>query len=219
MAKKSPITLYGISQSTCTQRVIATLTEKGLSFTLQSIDFFGGEHKTPKYLQDKHPFGVIPVLIDENGFKVYESRAICRYLEMKYKGKGTELIPTKDPKAQGLFEQAASTEISYFDPYASGIVAERVLKKMKGQGEADEAKVASHKAELNKSLDVYEKILSQQPYLAGEKFTLADLFHLPYGTWLVKIGEGDLFESRPHVKDWWTRITSRISWKTAQAME
>ena len=39
---------------------------------------------------------------------------------------------------------------------------------MKGQGEADEAKVASHKAELNKSLDVYEKILSQQSYLAGE---------------------------------------------------
>lgn len=48
---------------------------------------------------------------------------------MKYKGKGTELIPTKDPKAQGLFEQAASTEISYFDPYASGIVAERAFKK------------------------------------------------------------------------------------------
>ncbi len=31
--------------STCTQRVIAALTEKGLSFTLISIDFPGGEHK------------------------------------------------------------------------------------------------------------------------------------------------------------------------------
>ena len=69
-------------------------------------------------------YGPILVLIH-----CIESRAICRYLEMKYKGKGTELIPTKDPKAQGLFEQAASTEISYFDPYASGIVGERVFKK------------------------------------------------------------------------------------------
>ncbi|UJR28223.1 hypothetical protein I4U23_009473 [Adineta vaga] len=196
MDKKASIILYGLAESTCTQRVVATLTEKGLSFTLQSIDFMGGEHKTATYLEEKQPFGVIPVLIDENGFKVYESRAICRYLEMKYKGKGTELIPTKDPKAQGLFEQAASVEISYFDPYASGIVMERVFKKMKGLGDADEAKVTSFKKELSTKLDVYEKILTKQPYLAGETFTLADLFHLPYGAWLVKLGEGNLFESR-----------------------
>ncbi len=61
-------------------------------------------------------------------FCYVESRAICRYLEIKYKGKGTELIP-KDIKGQGLFEQAASMEISYFDPYASGIVYEKVFKK------------------------------------------------------------------------------------------
>jgi glutathione S-transferase len=48
---------------------------------------------------------------------------------------------------------------------------------------------------------------------------LADLFHLPYGAWLIKIGEGDLFDSRPNVKEWWNRIVSRISWKTVQAME
>ena len=58
-----------------------------------------------------------------------ESRAICRYLETKYKGKGTELIPTKDIKAQFLFEQAASVEVSNFDAYASAIVAERAFKK------------------------------------------------------------------------------------------
>lgn len=45
MEKKAPITLYGMAASTCTQRVIATLTEKGLSFTLQPIDLLGGEHK------------------------------------------------------------------------------------------------------------------------------------------------------------------------------
>lgn len=57
-----------------------------------------------------------------------ESRAICRYLELKYKGKGTELIPMKDANVQGLFEQAASIETSYFDPYASGIIVEQVFK-------------------------------------------------------------------------------------------
>ncbi len=110
---------------------------------------------------------------------------------------------------------------------------------MRGTGEPDEVKVASLKQQLNTNLDVYEKILSKQPYLAGEasifmfqleglmevifnhvqSFTLADLFHLPYGAWLVKMGEGNLFESRPHVKEWWDKITARTSWKTVQAMQ
>ena len=90
---------------------------------------------------------------------------------------------------------------------------------MKGLGEADQEKVASFKQQLNANLNIYEKILSKQPYLAGDRFTLADLFHLPYGAWLVKIGEGNLFESRPNVKQWWERITSRTSWKAVQAMQ
>jgi len=102
-------------------------------------------------------------------------------------------------------------------------------------GDADEKQVNELKEQLNQKLDVYDKILSNQPYLAGQvnifvcknfiliflffqTFTLADLFHLPYGAWLVKIGEEDLFNSRPNVKKWWEKITSRSSWKTVQSM-
>jgi len=180
------------------------------------VDLSKGEQKSPEFLE-KQPFGVIPVLVDEDGFQIYESRAICRYLELKYKGKGTELIPS-DVKGQGLFEQAASIEASYYDPYVSKIVFERAFKKMKGLGEPDETAVASLKEQLNTRMDVYEKILSKQPYLGGQAFTLADLFHLPYGTWLVKLGEGGVFDSRPHVKQWWDKITGRQSWKTVQSL-
>jgi len=214
-----PIQVYGVAMSTCTQKVLTTLVEKGLKYELVNVDFAAHEHKSPKYLEEKQPFGVVPVLIDEDGFKIYESRAICRYLEAKYKGKGTTLIPNKDAASLGLFEQAASIETSYFDPSASGIVFERAFKKYKGLGEADEAKVASLKEQLNAKLDVYDKILAKQPYLAGQEFTLADLFHLPYGAWLVKLGEGSLFESRPNVKKWWDKITSRPSWKTVQELK
>jgi glutathione S-transferase len=50
-------------------------------------------------------------------------------LELKYQGKGTTLIPNKNPAAVGLFEQAASIETSYFDPSASAIVSEQAFKK------------------------------------------------------------------------------------------
>jgi len=43
-----------------------------------------------------------------------------------------------------------------------------VLIRMKGLGEADEARVASLKEQLNAKLDVYDKILAKQPYLAGQ---------------------------------------------------
>ena len=43
-----------------------------------------------------------------------------------------------------------------------------MLHRMMGRGEPDEAKIAELKAQLNEKLDVYEKILSKQPYLGGQ---------------------------------------------------
>jgi len=40
--------------------------------------------------------------------------------------------------------------------------------RMKGIGEADEARVTSLKEQLNSKLDVYDEILAKQPYLAGQ---------------------------------------------------
>ncbi|CAF3681286.1 unnamed protein product [Rotaria socialis] len=64
------ITVYGSYRSTCTKRVLTTLHEKGLKFEFQPIDLSKGEQKDPKYLEEKQPFGVIPVLVDD-GFQIY----------------------------------------------------------------------------------------------------------------------------------------------------
>ena len=47
---------------------------------------------------------------------------------------------------------------------------------MLGSGETDEDRVNELKEQLNDKLDVYEKILSEQPYLAGEVSDLLLLF-------------------------------------------
>jgi len=65
---------------------------------------------------------------DDDGFILYESRAIVRYLIKKYPNQGTTgLIPT-DPKEVALFEQAASVEVSNFDAYAAPLAYEKVFK-------------------------------------------------------------------------------------------
>ncbi|KZP20733.1 glutathione S-transferase [Athelia psychrophila] len=202
------LTLYGSPVSTCVKRVAVVLKEKEIPFTFVQIDMRKGEHKTPEYLE-KQPFGQVPY-IDDDGFVLYESRAIGRYLAAKYPSKGPTLLPT-DPTANALFEQAASVEQSNFDPSASGLVAEKVFKKLYHGLDADEAKVAELTKALGGKLDAYETILSKQKYVAGNEITLADLFHLSYAT-LVQGINPEVFSSRPHVSKWLEGLQARPSW-------
>ncbi|KIY44818.1 glutathione S-transferase [Fistulina hepatica ATCC 64428] len=206
--------LYASPVSTCSKRVATVLFEKKIPYELVPIDLTKFEQKTPEFLE-KQPFGVVPYL-DDDGYIIYESRAICRYLEAKYPNQGPTLIPT-DLKALGHFEQAASIEYSNFDPFASGVVSERVFKPRKGLGPTDEAKVSALLQTLNTKLDAYDKILSKQKYLAGDEITLADLFHLPYGTMLTATGCDFLTsKSKPNVARWWADITARASWQAVK---
>ncbi len=97
--------LHGVAGSTCTRRARTALYEKGVEFQLNHIDVFSGVHKTAEYRAKLQPFGKIPVLEDD-GFFIYESRAIAKYIAAKYEGKGTKLMPVAgELKEYGLFEQ------------------------------------------------------------------------------------------------------------------
>jgi len=104
---------------------------------------------------------------DDDGFIIFESRAIAAYIAAKYADQGTQgLIPT-ELKARALYDQAASIETSNFDIFASKAVAEKVFKPYRG-GVPDEAVIADLVKSLDGKLDGYEKILSKQKYLAGD---------------------------------------------------
>lgn len=115
--------IYGVARFAYTQIVLVVLKEKNVPYELITIDWTGKEHKTPAYLE-KHPFGQYPYM-DDDGFILYETAAIVKYIATKYSSSGTPLLPDPDDlKATALFEQAYSVEISNFSPYASGIVIE-----------------------------------------------------------------------------------------------
>ncbi|GLB40771.1 putative glutathione [Lyophyllum shimeji] len=208
--------LYGHPLFTCSQRVAVVLLEKQVPFELVEVDVAKGEHKTPKFLE-RQPFGQTPY-IDDAGFVLYESRAICRYIAAKYSGQGTtSLIPAGSIEENALFEQAASTEQNNFDPLAGGAISEKIIKPYMGLA-TDEAAFEAYLGKLDAKLDGYEAILSKQKYLAGDNLTLVDLFHLPYVHKLAEAGYKVLeVESRPNVVRWWKDISNRPAWLAVQS--
>ncbi|KAJ7837413.1 glutathione S-transferase [Mycena olivaceomarginata] len=197
--------LYGDSHATCTWRVATVLYEVKVPFELVHIDRRKGEHKTPEYLE-KQPFGQIPY-IDDDGFILFESRAICRYIVAKYPD--CKLIPT-DPRKNALFEQAASIELCNFEFYAGTAVFE---SRGKPQTKPLSTPVL---AALDAQLDVYNVILAKQKYLAGDEVSLADLFHLPHAPVLERDAKSDIMMRKPHVARWYKDLLSRPSWLASE---
>ncbi|KAJ7168000.1 glutathione S-transferase [Mycena filopes] len=197
--------LHGSKFATCTRRVATVLHELHVPFELVEVDLMNGEHKTPAYLT-KQPFGQIPY-IDDDGFILYETRAICRYVAAKYPQYG--LIPS-EPKANAIFEQAAAAEVANFEPSAGKAGLEFVKQKVFGMA-LDQALVDTELAILDKKLDAYEAILAKHRYVAGETITLADLFHLPYASF-VTLGGSDIMTRRPNVARWYGELIARPSW-------
>ncbi|TFK88859.1 glutathione S-transferase [Polyporus arcularius HHB13444] len=203
--------LHGAQEATCTKRVLTVLEELNVPYELVVVDYATDAHKSPAF-RAVQPFGQFPYL-DDDGFTLYESRAIARYLALKYGGIGTLIPDPADLAKTALFEQAASVEQSNFDAFAVPLAYENIRKPRIGQ-QTDKAAVERLTAALEAKLAVYDTILGRSKYLAGDELTLADLFHLPYGSNLAKQNI-DFLESPkyPNVARWWKDISGRASWK------
>ncbi|KAJ7191424.1 glutathione S-transferase [Mycena pura] len=189
--------------------VALVLAEKQVPFQFVEVEMAKKQHKTPEFLA-MHPFGQVPV-IDDDGFTLYESRAICRYIAEKYPHQGTKLVPT-GLQARALFEQAASVEFANFYPALTKVAMESLGKQRQGLP-VDQAVLDAALVELSAKLDVYEVILSKQKYVAGNELTIVDLFHLSYAPLLAGAGIDVMTkESRPNVTRWWNELISRPTW-------
>lgn len=135
--------LYVSANSPNARLVAVVLHEKKVPFEVIELDF-DKDLKSPKYLK-LQPFGQEPTIVrkkktcitgifhvfcffqDDDGFILYESRAIAHYIASKYSNQGTPLLPT-ELEANALFHQAASVSISHFSPHAEKIVSELYYK-------------------------------------------------------------------------------------------
>ncbi|GMY16864.1 glutathione s-transferase [Fagus crenata] len=115
------------------------------------------------------------------------------------------------PKQQGIVATWIDVEDHQFNPPAEQLRQELVDKTKKGLTMNKEL-VAEAEAKLVKVLDVYEERLTHSKYLGGDRFTSADLSHLPNLYYLMGTPVKRLFEERPNVSAWCRHILSRPAW-------
>ncbi|HEY4119701.1 MAG TPA: glutathione S-transferase N-terminal domain-containing protein [Byssovorax sp.] len=203
--------VYGHPISTCTRKVLTTILEKGHKPELEVVDIMNGAHKQPAHLA-RQPFGQIPS-IDDDGFVLYESRAIIRYLDAKLTG--PQLTPA-DLKQRARMEQWISVETSNFTPIAMKLIYNLYFNKFRNLP-TDEAVVAQAKKDIQLPLSVLDDALGKSEYLAGA-FSLAEIGFMPYVEYLHAAGVGEeLVGAHKHVASWWSRISQRPSWKQVTA--
>src|SRR5690349_9913106 len=115
--------LFGNPFSSCTRKALIVLAEKRADATLVSVDLLQGEHKGPAHLA-RHPFGVIPVL-DDDGFVLFESRAILRYLDARLPGPSLTPSGLRD---RARMDQWLSVDQSYVAPPIRSLVMQTIVR-------------------------------------------------------------------------------------------
>ncbi|KAL7765137.1 hypothetical protein ACKLNR_003053 [Fusarium oxysporum f. sp. zingiberi] len=197
--------LYGDYVSPYTITAAHALLEKGLTWEYRHIEIFKFVTRTPEH-RKLHPFGKVPILdvLDGRGetpLRICESRAIARYIAAAYCNQGNSLMPDiSDVEAVALFEEAASMEVCYFSPVAWKYCGDIIVKPV------DKKTLEDIWNELNGAMKTLDGILSSREYLAGENFTLVDIWTMPWVSQLIDLKEADvLFSELPHLRDWWER--------------
>jgi glutathione S-transferase len=194
--------IFGHPMSTCTRKVLMTLAETNTPYEFELVDLMKGEHKQAPHLA-RQPFGVVPALKDGD-FEMYESRAMCRYINEKVHG---ALIPN-DLQARARMEQWISIETANF----SSAVLKFVFHHMFQREQTPETlKTAGE--QIDHTLSVMDKQLAKHPFIAGETFTLADVSFMPYVEYALATPAKDLFPKHAHVMAWWKKVSARPTWQ------
>ncbi|MED6189498.1 hypothetical protein PIB30_096505 [Stylosanthes scabra] len=208
--------VHGNPFSMATMRVTAVLYEKDLLFQFINIDMMNSQHKKEPFIS-LNPFGQVPAF-EDGDLKLFESRAITRYIADAYAEKGTQLIIKNDPKKMAIIGLWLEVEAQQYEQPAAKLARELHFKPLFFGIPTDPKVVEENEAKLSVVLGIYEKRLSESKYLAGDVFTLADLHHLPTLHFLMMTPAKKLFESLPRVSAWVADISARPAWLKVIAM-
>lgn len=200
--------IWGRKSAINVQKVLWACGELGLDYEREDAGLQFGIVDQPFYLA-MNPNGRVPT-IEDDGFTLWESNAILRYLAAKYgpAARKEGLYPA-DPKARAVVEQWMDWQI--FTLWPSVVAIYLGLHRPPPGGVAPET-IQGHVIRAHQTWRIVESRLSQNSYMAGRDFTLADIC---IGMWLFRWFEMEIErEDLPALRRYYDRLQQRDGFRT-----
>ncbi|MBL8519967.1 MAG: glutathione S-transferase N-terminal domain-containing protein [Betaproteobacteria bacterium] len=191
--------IWGRLNSVNVQKVVWCADELGLAYARIDAGREHGVVGTPEY-RAMNPNGLIPV-IEDDGFVLWESNAIVRYLAAKH-GLGT-LCPA-DPAARADADRWMDWQATALNP-AIGRAFVQLVRTAPADRNA--AEVEAGRVAAEQKLALLDAHLATRDYLGGAAFTMADI---PAGCSVDRWSKLPIERTpRPNVERWLARLRSR----------
>lgn len=194
------LTLWGRLNSINVQKVLWTLEELQLPFQRIDAGMQFGVNKTQEYLA-KNPNGLVP-MIDDEGFILWESHTIMRYLAKKHDAQG-RVFP-KDIQVQAKIEQWHDWYNTVFWPPMRNLFWGYIRTPQENRNLEE---LENSRIQMIKGIEMVEEQLTRTKFIAAEQFTLADIpIALVAYRWFNLPLERPSF---PHFEAWYANVKIR----------
>ena len=195
------IKIWGRNTSSNVQKAMWAVGE--LKLECERIDIGGkfGMNREPKYLA-MNPNGLVPTLEEEDGFTLWESNSIIRYLAGKHDKAG--VLEPKDAKQRALASQWMDWQLSVVAPAITpafwGLIRTPPEKR-------DMAAIKASQEKTTAAMQIMDSQLGKTKFLAGDAFSYGDI---PVGVMCYRYRQ--LVPDRPktpHLDRWYDAIAAR----------
>jgi glutathione S-transferase len=188
------------------RRVRVFLAEKGIEVPYEQVDIMTGAHKTSGFTK-LNPVQRVPVLILDDGTAVSETMAICRYFEaLQPEPSLFGKTPLEIAEIE-MWNRRAEMNFLY-------VVAQCFRHSHSAMAELEKPQVPAW-AEANKPrvaeiIYVFDEALKNQPYIAGSRFSVADITALITADFM-KPARLTIPDDAVHFKRWYEEVRARPS--------
>jgi glutathione S-transferase len=166
------LTLYYLSGSPYAWRVWLALEHKGISYQLRSMSYDAGDFQKPEFAA-LNPRRRVPVIVEDDGFALYESAAIVEYLDEQAQD-GARLF-SLDPRQRAVQRRMVREADQYFATSLEHLVEAVLFTPPEGRSRE---KIGAAWEGMRAELALWEGLIEGE-WLAGGGLSAADFTLLP----------------------------------------
>jgi glutathione S-transferase len=183
------------------------LAEKGLEIPFVTVDLMGGENRREPYSVSVNPAGQTPALELDDGSFLTEITAICEYIEERQPS--PPLIGTTPEERAQTRMWTRRADIKICEPMANGFRFAEGLALFQNRLRCLPEAAPGLKA-VAKDGEEWLEGHFKGPWLAGERFTLADILLFAFLDFGAQVGQ-PLDPAFGKLTDWFARVKARPS--------